>query len=289
MVGLRRILGSWATVRTPAYSFAGGRSLSAVRARSHTLAIIGVNQQGQLTSMLGDLRKRVSDGFAHGAVVDAATRYLRPSEPAACTRSPGHLDVIMISDIGSLVWYHATTTEDFATQWAPPAFEQTGARLVRTARPGVVATPSGLEVVAVGADGWLYSISINTATGTISPPEVIDVQVTVSGDGPVAIVRHRQSLIALAAESLDDPNLGRLIDGPLRAATKPSGGEWSSLQPVDPNVAVSGLGGVSAVAMDRQGIAAVAMLPSGHPHYALSPDGVLWSPLWHIELELPIL
>jgi hypothetical protein len=283
--------GSWSTVAAPVYSFAAGRSLAAVRSSPGILAIVGVNEQGQLTSMLGNLQTHVFDDFKPAVLIDAGTRYLRPSDPTAISRTAGHLDVVMISDIGLLVWYHGTTSAGFVTHWSAPVFEPTGTEFVPTARPAVVATLTGLEVVAVGAEGWLYSISINTATGAISAPVVIDVQVTVSGDGPVAIVSHQQRLVALAVELREDPDREWLLlpGGPLRAATRGPGGDWSSLRPVDPDVAVSGLGGVSATVMSGVGIAAVAVLSDGKPYYTMSTDGETWSPLRQVAFDVPIL
>ena len=65
----------------------------------------------------------------------------------------------------------------------------------------------------------------------------------------------------------------------MRAATRPlSGGSWTPLIPLLSLVAISPLGGVTAVSMDL-GVMAIAIGVNGAVCSALSVDGLLWSPL----------
>jgi hypothetical protein len=65
----------------------------------------------------------------------------------------------------------------------------------------------------------------------------------------------------------------------LRAATRPeAGGDWSALLPVLSPIRLSPLGGVVTVPIDL-GLMALAVGVDGVVQSALSPDGVIWSPL----------
>ena len=192
-------LGGWNQPRSDRGVFAAGRSVASVRAWAHTLTVVGINPAGQLTMILGNLDRYVSDGFGPPTVIDAATRFLRPGDPIVCSRGSEQLDVLAITDIGLLVWYQGTDT--FGAPWSDPVVDQTATEFVPMARPAVVAQPTQLDVIAVGAEGWLYWITIDTDGQTMSDPIVIDTQVTISGDAPVALVRYGERLVALAVDT----------------------------------------------------------------------------------------
>jgi hypothetical protein len=228
--------------------------------------------------VLGNTDRYVSQGFGPPTVIDPATRFYRPSDPVLCSRGDEQLDVVTVTDIGLLTWYHGTDT--FGAPWSQPVFDDTATEFVPTARPSVVAGATLLEVIAVGVEGWLYWITIDTVAETMSAPMVIDTQVTIGGDAPVALVRHGQRLVALAVDT----------EGLLRFATKDPDADWTELLTVDDNTKVSLLGGVSATVMPAIGIAAVVALRHGERvHWTLSPNGLDWSPLEFTEPEFPVL
>ena len=68
-------------------------------------------------------------------------------------------------------------------------------------------------------------------------------------------------------------------EGVLRAATRPAaGGDWTPLLPILSSVAISPVGGVSAVSIDL-GVMAIAVDKDGVIQFALSVNGLFWSPL----------
>jgi hypothetical protein len=67
--------------------------------------------------------------------------------------------------------------------------------------------------------------------------------------------------------------------GTLRASTRPiAGGSWTPLLPVLSPIAISALGGVTAVTIDI-GVMAIAVGVDGTVCSAISLDGLIWSPL----------
>ncbi len=271
-------LGSWLDPRSDPSVFAAGRSLATVRASADTLTVVGINPSGQLSVILGNTGRYVSEGFGPPTVIDPTSRFYRPSDPVVCSRGSEQLDVLTVSDIGLLTWYHGTDT--FGAPWSQPVFDDTATEFVPTARLSVVAGATLLEVIAVGVEGWLYWITIDTAAETMSAPTVIDTQVTISGDAPVALVRYGQRLVALAVDT----------EGLLRSASKDPDADWTELLPVDDNSVVSPLGGVSATVMPGIGIAAVVALRRGSSVcWTRSRDGRDWSPFARTEPEFPVL
>jgi hypothetical protein len=85
--------------------------------------------------------------------------------------------------------------------------------------------------------------------------------------------------VALGRTALNFVVLAIDTQGTLRAATRLiAGGSWTPLIPIVSPIAISPLGGVSAVTMDI-GVMAIAVGVNGIICSAISVDGLIWSPL----------
>jgi len=102
------------------------------------------------------------------------------------------------------------------------------------------------------------------------PMTPIDSGVTVSAAGPVALAisGSRLAVVVVGADRV------------LRAAFRDAapGSVWTTLDPIDPDVAVSPLGGASVVALGDQ-FGAVAVLPDGRPCWSRFVTNIGWLPL----------
>jgi hypothetical protein len=147
--------------------------------------------------------------------------------------------------------------------------EPSGVAFDPGARPALLVTGSLLLAAAVGTDGVLRAIAIDPVAKTIDVPVVVDATVAIETSGPVALGLTALSVVALAVDK----------QGTLRAATRLiAGGSWTPLLPVLSPIAISPLGGVTAVTIDI-GVMAIVVGVDGIVCSAISLDGLLFSPL----------
>lgn len=261
--------GSAQVRRAPAGTLAGGRDLATVRPRPHTLVAIGVDPAGHLVALVGDIEAQLTAAgmFEPAVVIDSVRRYLVPSNPVAVSAAPDTVDVVVIEDIGVLVWYRGA----LGMPWQNPIFGPVAPLMVPTAEPGIAATAQRIDVTAVGEQGWLYSFTIDRVYPEIGDAQAVDPSVLVSSFATTALVRTGTRLVTLAVD----------IEGQLRAAHKDDGGAWSTMGVVV-GAALSPFGGVSAVAV-ATGIVAVAVTSDGRPCWTMSQDGTEWTTLMPVE------
>ena len=106
------------------------------------------------------------------------------------------------------------------------------------ARPALLVAGNLLLAAAVGTDGSLRATTIDPVTRTVSAPIEVDASVAIATFGPVALGLTAANVVALAVDT----------QGVMRAATRPfAGGTWTPLIPVRSLIAISPLGGVTAV------------------------------------------
>jgi Subtilase family len=257
-------LGQSGDVSTPIAGFdvaAQGRALAVARPLSDRLLLAAISPDGRLIVLTGDPQILLA-GLTGPLVLDAVGSYRRVVGPALATRGGGRGDVVAIEDGGSLNWYTGTG-------WSGPVTEPSGAQFEPGARPALLVVGDTLLAAAVGSEGWLRVTEIDPAAGTVGAAVVVDVQATIDTAGPVALVLAGGNVVVLGVDT----------DGVLRAATRPvAGGDWTPLLPLLSTVAISPLGGVTAVSIDL-GVMAIAVGVDGVVQSALSVNGLLWSPL----------
>jgi hypothetical protein len=137
------------------------------------------------------------------------------------------------------------------------------------ARPALFGAGNSLLATAVGTDGSLRAITVDPVAIAIDPAVDVDANVTIAREGPVALGRTVTHFVALAVDA----------QGRLRAATRLiGGGNWTPLLAVPSLIAISPLGGVTAVTADF-GVMAIVVGVDGVICSAISVDGLIWSPL----------
>ena len=248
---------------------AQGRSVAAVRTAVDTLAVAAVSPAGRLTVLTGDPGDpagRVSDPL----VLSPVGMYRRTPGPAIVSRAPQRADVVAVEDGGSLSWFSGATNATIGTGWVTGPADPSSTEFDPGARAALLAVDDGLLAAAVGTEGWLRVAHLDPDALVFDPPEVVDVQVTISTLGPVALVLAGTKVVVLAVDT----------DGVLRVASRPAaGGDWSELAAVAAPARLSPLGGVVAVSMPDSGVMAVVVAGDGTVLSALSADGAAWPPL----------
>jgi hypothetical protein len=247
---------------------AQGRALAVALPLPDRLLIAAISPQGRLIVMHGDPQALLA-GLTFPIVLDALGSYRRVAGPALVTRGGATGDVVAIEDGGSLNWYTGNLLATIGTGWSGPVTEPGGVQFDPGARPALLVVGDKLLAAAVGSEGWLRVTEIDPVARTVAAAVVVDVQATIDTAGPVALALAGGNVVVLGVDT----------DGILRAATRPlAGGDWTSLLPILSTVAISPLGGVTAVSIDL-GIMAIAVGVDGVVQSALSVSGLLWSPL----------
>lgn len=251
----------------PAAGAAQGRAIAAARPLTNRVVLAVINPSGRLTILTGD-PQILSSGMSAPVVLDATGSYHRADGAAIVGRGAGLTDIVAIEDGGSLNWFTGTVTAAGVVNLTGPLNDPSVA-FDSGARPALLAAGGILLAAAVGRDGVLRVSTLDPVTRTASAPVVVDSNVTVSTQGPVALGLSALSVVALALDA----------QGILRAATRPiGGGAWTPLLPVPAVIALSPLGGVTGVTIDF-GVMAIAVGIDGSVCSALSADGLIWSPL----------
>ena len=254
----------------PVSAVAQGRSLAAVRAGLDLVVVAGISPEGRLVVMTGDPDLLPSTQLSAPLAIDTVGMYRRVAGPAIVSRSPALADIVAIEDGGTLRWFTGTTIATIGTGWSAGLSDSSGVAFEPGARPALLVVGDGLLAAGVGSEGWLQALSIDPVAGTIEAPVVVDVQVTIATSGPVGLGRAGANVVALGVDT----------EGDLRAATRPfAGGDWTPLIAVVSTVAVSPLGGVTAVSLDGLGVMALVMGIDGIARFSLSADGLVWPAL----------
>lgn len=252
----------------PVTAAAQGRALAAVRPLIDLLVLAAINPQGRLVVLTGDAQILLSS-TSPPLVIDAVGSYRRVSGPTIVSRGAGLADIVSIEDGGSLSWFTGRLPAAVGTGFSGPVIDPSAVEFDPGARPALLVTGSLLLAAAVGSDGSLRAATIDPVLITIDPPVEVDASVSIGRSGPVALGRTAFNIVALAVDR----------QGALRAATRLiGGGSWTPLLPVPSPIAISPLGGVTAVTIDI-GVMAIVVGVDGIVCSAISVDGLIWSPL----------
>ncbi|RPH54588.1 MAG: hypothetical protein EHM84_01440 [Lysobacterales bacterium] len=247
---------------------AQGRALAVALPLPEQMLLAGISREGRLIALIGDPRVHLA-GLAGPVVIDAVGNYRRVAGPALASRGDGSVELVAIEDGGTLNWYTGNVLATIGTGWTGPVPEPSGVQFEPGARPALLIVGATLIAAAVGSEGWLRVVEIDPVASTVSAALIVDVQVTIATQGPVALARSGANIVILAVDT----------EGVLRAATRPAaGGDWTPLLPILSSVAISPVGGVSAVSIDL-GVMAIAVDKDGVIQSALSVNGLFWSPL----------
>lgn len=260
--------GNVSTAVAPNAAAAQGRSIAAVRARIDLQVLAAINPPGRLIVITGD-PQILSSGTSAPLVLDAVGGYRRVDGPAIVSRGTGLADIVAIEDGGALNWFTGRLPAIVGTGWSGPFTEPSAMAFDPGARPALLVNGNELLAAAVGSDASLRVASIDPVAKTVGVPVEVDASVTVDTSGPVALGLTALNVVALGV----DPQ------GTLRAATRLiAGGSWTPLLPILSPIAISPLGGVTAVTIDI-GVMAIAVGVDGIVCSALSVDGLIWTPL----------
>jgi hypothetical protein len=252
----------------PVAAAAQGRSLAAVRPLLNLLVLAAINPGGRLVVMTGD-PQILSAGMSAPLVLDAIGMYRRVAGPTIVSRGTALADIVVIEDGGSLKWFTGRFPATIGTGWTGPFTEPFAVAFDPGGRPALLVTGSLLLAAAVGTDGSLRATTIDPVARTVDAPVEVDVSVAIATSGPVALGLTAVNVVALAVDT----------QGTLRAATRLiAGGNWTPLIPVLSPIAISPLGGVTAVTIDI-GVMAIVVGVDGLVCSAISLDGLIWSPL----------
>jgi hypothetical protein len=182
---------------------------------------------------------------------------------------------VAIEDGGSLSWFTGSLPAAVGTGFSGPVIEPSAVEFDPGARPALLSTGSVLLAAAVGSDGSLRVATIDPVLFTIDAPVEVDASVAIDRSGPVALGRTKLNFVALAVDT----------KGTLRAATRLiAGGSWTPLLPVLSPIAISPLGGVTAVPIDI-GVMAIVVGVDGCRSWHVPGDLaagtrlIFWSPL----------
>ncbi len=259
--------GNMSTPIAPGTMAAQGRAIAAVRPLINRVVLAVINPAGRLTIFTGDPQILLS-GLAGPVVLDAVGSYRRADGAAIVSRGSGLADVVAIGSGGALNWFPGSVTAAGVVTFTGPLNDLSVA-FDPGARPALLAAGGSLLALAVGTDGVLRATTLDPVTQTVDAPVVVDASVTIATQGPVALGLTALSVVALAVDT----------QGILRAATRLiGGGAWTPLLPVPAAIALSPLGGVTAVTIDV-GVMAIGVGIDGIVCSALSIDGLIWSPL----------
>jgi hypothetical protein len=260
--------GNLETPIAPITAAAQGRALAAVRPLIDLLVLAAISPDGRLVVINGD-PQILSSGMSAPLVLDAVGRYRRISGPTIVSRGAGLADIVVVEDGGSLSWFTGRLPAAIGTGWSGPVIEPSAVAFDPGARPALLVTGSLLLAAAVGSDGSLRAATIDPVLIAIDAAVEVDASVSIDTSGPVALGRTAFNVVALAVDK----------QGTLRAATRLiAGGSWTPLLPVLSPIAISPLGGVTAVTIDI-GVMAIVVGVDGIVCSAISVDGLIWSPL----------
>jgi Subtilase family len=263
-------LGRLSPVRAPHDTLAQGHDVSAVRSLVDTLVIVGIDPSGRLVSMQGDASLHLATGLSTPVVIDPIASFRRCAGPVLVSHGDGTMDVVAIDDGGNMRAARGTSLATIGTGWAPPVTVTPNVVLDPAVRPGLVATTLGLVAIAADTRGVLHFAEISLVPPVLQPFAPIDATVTLAGRGPVALVATSTRLAAIAVSA----------DFRLHAAFRSlaPGAAWSTLDPIDANVAVHRLGGVSAAVVDDT-VAVAAVLSDGRSCWSRFIPGSGWLPI----------
>lgn len=260
--------GDVSTPIAPNAAAAQGRSIAAVRARLDLQVLAAINPQGRLVVITGD-PQILSSGMSVPLILDAVGMYRRVSGPAIVSRGSGLADVVVIEDGGALNWFTGRLPAPIGTGWSGPVTEPSAVAFDPGARPALLVTGNRLLAAAVGSEGSLRVASIDPVASTVDVPVELDASVAIDTSGPVALGLTALNVVALGVDT----------QGTLRAATRLiAGGNWTPLLPLLSPIAISPLGGVTAVTIDI-GVMAIVVGIDGVVCSAISVDGLIWTPL----------
>ena len=253
-------------------AYAEGRDLAAIRPTQETIAIVGANARGRLMVRTGDAATHLLAGLSPPLVIDTVHTYKMTAGPVMVSQTAGKMDVIAVDDGGDLVWLAGTILATVGTGWQPPVSERLSQTLHPMGpRPAVVATPNGLVALLYGADGFIYSCAIKATAPFFGPLEPVDANIAIAMGGPVSLVLMEGNWLMAAAV-----DRGGLVRTAFRSLS--AGSTWSALIPVDRDVVVSPLGGVTGVALSPAA-AVFAVLFDGRPCWSQMVSGIGWLPM----------
>jgi hypothetical protein len=251
----------------PRTATAQGRALAAVRPLVTLVTLAGISPEGRLVVMTGDPPVLLSH-ISAPVILDPIGEYRRTDGPAIASRGLTSVDVVAIEDGGSLNWFTGSANLLTGGAFVGP-FSDGAAAFDSGARPALQALGTVVLAAAVGADGLLRVVTFDPTTLTVGAPVTVDPTVTIAAQGPVALGLTSLNVVVIAVDT----------QGSLRAATRPiGGGAFTPFIAIPSAVVISSLGGVTAVSIDF-GVLAVAIGADGTLFSALSPDGLIWSPL----------
>ena len=252
----------------PVKAAAQGRSLAAVRPLLNLLVLAAISPEGRLIVITGD-PQILGAGMSAPLVLDAIGACRRVDGPTIVSRGAGLADIVVIEDGGALNWFTGELPARIGTGWTGPVTDPSALPFDSGARPALLITGSLLLAAAVGTDGSLRATTIDPVARTVDASVEVDVSVPIATSGPVALGLTAVNVVALGVDT----------QGTLRAATRLiAGGSWTPLIPVPSSVAISPLGGVTAVTIDI-GVMAIVVGVDGIVCSAISVDGLIWSPL----------
>jgi hypothetical protein len=260
----------------PNDAVAQGRSLSAARVGPDLVAIMGTSPAARLVVMTGNPDVMPNLALSAPVTVDPVGNYRRLAGPVAVSRAPGVVDVVAVEDGGTLTWCTGALPAANGSGFRAPISDRSGTQFEPGARPALVPLAAGLLAAAVGSEGWLRAVALDPAARTIERPVEVDVQVTIATSGPVGLGLAGANVVALGVDT----------EGNLRAATRRvAGGDWTPLIVVPSAVAVSPLGGVTAVSLNVLGLMALVVGVDGVIRFSRTLDGLAWSSLQSISRQ----
>lgn len=256
-----------AKVRAPHDTLANGRDVATVRPLVDTLVIVGIDPAGRLVSLQGDASLHLATGLSNPVLIDPVATFRRCAGPALVTHNDGTMDVVAIDDGGNMRAARGTSIATIGTGWAPPVTLPAGVVLDPAVRPALITTPFGLVAIAADTNGVLQFAELSLVPPVSQPFAPIDASFTLAGRSPVALAANSTQLAAIAVGS----------DLRLHFAFRSiaAGSPWSTLDPIDADVAVHRLGGVSATVVDDT-FAVAAILADGRPCWSRFMPGTGW-------------
>jgi hypothetical protein len=250
---------------------AEGHDVAAVHPTQEILAAAGISPEGRLVFMIEDASKLGVQGFTDPLVLDGVATYRILAGPVLLSRLPGALDVVAIDDGGNLRWASGSILATIGTGWDAFVTAQGDVPLDPRAKPGAAGTLDGVAVIAVGTDGLLYACGFGLAPMMFESLIPIDHTTRFAALGPEALALSGANTLVAAAVGADG-----LLYAAFRRLTL--GSTWSALRPIDRDVKVSPLGGVT-LATHGASIMAFAVLPDGRPCRFDYISNIGWIPL----------
>jgi len=263
-------LSKLSNIRAPNDTLAAGHDVAAARPLVDTLVVVGVDPAGRLVSMQGDAVLHLATGLSNPVVIDPVASFRRCAGPALVSHGDSTMDVVAIDDGGNMRAARGTSIATIGTGWAPPVTVTPNVVLDPAVRPALVATPFGLVAIAADTNGILHFAELSLVPPLLQPFAPIDASLTLAGRGPVALAATSTQLAAIAVGA--DLRLHAAFRSPA------AGSPWSTLDPIDVDVPVHRLGGVSATVVDDT-FAVAALLADGRVCWSRFLPGSGWLPL----------